>query len=374
MDTVFTALRPRLMEIFEHLHSHPEISWQEFETHRYIKNLVERAGCRVRELPGGPGLIADLGEGAARVAVRGDMDALWQEVDGSFCANHSCGHDAHMTMALGAMYGLLEAGLPPRGAVRFIFQPAEEKNEGATRMAEWGALDGISHLYGVHLRPIQDLPGDCAAPAIVHGSCRQMQGAIHGEDAHAARPHLTANAIEGAAALIHLLYGIHIDPLVPHSIKMTMLQAGGSSGNIIPGSACFTLDLRAQTLAAMTALERQARAAAVALSARYGCRIDLETHGASQPALVHPEAEAFMARAIEAVMGAQKLRPPVVTSGGDDFHCYTLFKPELKATMLALGCDLKPGLHHPRMTFDREALLTGAAILTQAVLLTLDAL
>ena len=372
MNPSFAELRPRLMEIFQHLHERPEISWQETETHRYLVDLAARTFGPLTDAAAGPGLIADLGEGSPVVAVRGDMDALWQEVAGRFRANHSCGHDAHMTMALGVMYGLIERGGPPRGTVRIIFQPAEEKNEGALKMAEWGALDGVSHLYGVHLRPIQDLPGDTAAPAILHGSCQHMQGAIQGEDAHGARPHLTANAIEVAAALVQLLNGIHIDPMVPHSVKMTMLQAGGASANIIPGSARFSLDLRAQTREAMIVLESQTRAAAEALIARYGCGITLTSRGMSQPALIHPEAQDLMTRAIEAVIGKEKWRPPVITSGGDDFHCYTLAKPELKATMLALGCDLKPGLHHPAMTFDREAMLTGAAILTQAVLMTLQ--
>lgn len=54
-----------------------------------------------------------------------------------------------------------------------------------------------------------------------------------------------------------------------------------------------------------------------------------------------------------------------MTPGGDDFHFYTIKRPHLKATMIGLGCDLKPGLHHPNMTFDRNAMFNGVEILTE---------
>ena len=64
--------------------------------------------------------------------------------------------------------------------------------------------------------------------------------------------------------------------------------------------------------------------------------------------------------------------PPIVTTGGEDFHFYAAKLPHIKSTMLGLGCDLKPGLHHPYMTFDRSAILTGIEILTEAVYETLQ--
>ena len=81
---------------------------------------------------------ADIGTGKPVVAIRADMDALRQEVDGVFRANHSCGHDAHMTMVIGAIRLLLASKF--NGTVRFIFQPAEEKGNGALKMVEKGAI------------------------------------------------------------------------------------------------------------------------------------------------------------------------------------------------------------------------------------------
>ena len=66
----------------------------------------------------------------------------------------------------------------------------------------------------------------------------------------------------------------------------------------------------------------------------------------------------------------ERLAEPIVTPGGEDFHFYSLKNPRLKATMLGLGCGLRPGLHHPQMTFDHGALLNGIDILSRAVQLT----
>src|SRR5690606_30074781 len=123
-------------------------------------------------------------------------DALWQEVDGEYKANHSCGHDAHMTLAVGTLLALRDAGIPKQGKLKVIFQPAEEKGTGALSFVEKGIVDDIDYLYGVHLRPVHELPNGHATPAILHGSAKMLKGKIHGTDAHGARPHEGENAIE----------------------------------------------------------------------------------------------------------------------------------------------------------------------------------
>jgi amidohydrolase len=82
---------------------------------------------------------------------------------------------------------------------------------------------------------------------------------------------------------------------------------------------------------------------------------------------VSEEAQDYAHRAIVNVLGEDKVDPPLVTPGGDDFHFYTIKKPQLKATMVGLGCDLKPGLHHPDMEFEKDSLFNGIEILTEIV-------
>lgn len=372
MREIIAGLRPRLMAIFEHLHAHPEVSWKEYGTKEYLLPILEEFGCRIRTFEDHAGITADLGEGTPKVAVRGDMDALWQEVDGVEQANHSCGHDAHMTMALGTMMTLHALGEKVGGSVRILFQPAEEKGAGALQMVADGALDGVDYLYGVHLRPVEDLPNHTAGPAIVHGSATFWEGTINGHDAHGSRPHLNVNAIQVGAELVHLLAGVKLNPMIPHSVKMTRFQAGGESANIIPGKAQFSLDLRAQTNASMRELMEKVDGVIKHVAQMRGVEIALKKGHVTAAAEVHPEAQKLMHQAILETHGEEGTRPPVVTAGGDDFHFYTIKRPDLKATMLALGCDLRPGLHHPHMTFDRENLFVGTEILTRAVLHTLN--
>ncbi|GGK29135.1 amidohydrolase AmhX [Caldalkalibacillus thermarum] len=366
------GLREELLAIFNHLHQHPEVSWHEVETTRYIADYLRRYGCRVTTFDDCTGVVSEMGKGKPVVAVRADMDALWQEVDGVWQANHSCGHDGHMTIVLGVCLALRKLDFQPSGTVKFIFQPAEEKGTGALKMVEKGVVDDVDYLFSVHLRPVQELGKGKAAPAILHGAAQFISGEIKGTDAHGARPHLGTNAIEIGVELVHILKGIHLDPMIPYSVKMTRFTAGGESANIIPGSAQFSLDLRAQTNKAMDELAGRVEKAVEKLGQLHGVQIELEHGARTAAAEVDPEAEAIMAEAITQTLGAEHLVPPIVTTGGEDFHFYTIKKPHLKATMLGLGCDLKPGLHHPHMTFDREALLDGVEILTRAVCLAFD--
>jgi len=360
-------IEQEVMDLFTHLHEHPELSWEEHETTMFLKEQLEGDGWRVTTWDDCTGLVAEWGEGKPVVGLRADIDALWQEVDGEWRANHSCGHDAHMTLALGAAKLLRRSGWQPPGTVRLIFQPAEEKGTGALKMVEKGAVDDVDYLYGVHLRPIQELRAGFCAPALFHGAAQIFQGEIRGRAAHAARPHLGINVIEVAAAFVNELGRIHTDPQVPASIKMTRLLAGDKSGNIIPDRALFTLDLRAQTNEVMDRLTHQLEAIAGGLAQMYGAEFDLQPGIRVAAAEVDPGAQSLMAKSIRYVLGEQGLADAVRTSGGEDFHFYTLQRPALKATMLGLGCDLQPGLHHPEMTFDRKSLLTGIEILAQVV-------
>lgn len=366
------TLKNIILDLFHHFHSHPEISWHEVETTAYITKLLKENGCRVRTFSDCTGVVGDIGAGEPVVAVRADMDALWQEVDGDFQGNHSCGHDAHMAVVLGILLTIKQSDQPLNGTVRFIFQPAEEKGTGALKMVDEQVVDDVDYLYGVHLRPIQEIPHGTASPSLYHGAARFISGKIKGEDAHGARPHLNTNAIDMGAALVNRVNSIHQDPMVPHSAKLTSFHAGGESANIIPGSAQFSIDLRAQSNGVMEELTAQLEKSVRSLGDDYGVTIELQRQADVAAAVVHPEAQTFMTQAITRSLGSEQLRAPLVTTGGDDFHFYTIKRPELKATMLGLGCDLQPGLHHPHMSFNHEAILNGVDILTDVILRTLD--
>lgn len=372
MKTILDEIKPIAEEVFQHLHANPEISWQEVETTRYLKNLLEGEGFSVETFNDSTGLVVTVGSGEPCVGLRTDIDALWQEVDGTYQANHSCGHDAHMTLAVGALLTLKKLGIPEKGRLKVIFQPAEEKGTGALSFVEKGIVDDIDFLYGVHLRPVQEIGHGYAAPAIMHGSAKMLKGAIRGTDAHGARPHEGQNAIEVMALLVQAIRSIHINPMVPHSAKVTMFQAGGESANIIPGNAVFSIDMRAQTNSAMEELFAQVDRAIRSVAELAGVEISYETIAEIAAAEVDETAVRIMGEAIVQTLGEEFLVPPIVTPGGEDFHFYTLKRPTVKASMLGLGCDLSPGLHHPAMTFNQDSLIVGIEILARTVQQTFE--
>ncbi|MCO7174927.1 M20 peptidase aminoacylase family protein [Sporolactobacillus kofuensis] len=366
-------IESKVMAFFNHLHTHAEVSMKEFATTRFINEQLKSLGFRTRTFEDCPGVIGEIGTGKPVVALRADMDALWQEVHGNLQANHSCGHDAHMAIVLGVAMLLKNKSKTFHGTLRLVFQPAEEIGQGALELSKRGVLDDADYLYGIHLRPVEETKDGRARPAILHGACATIRGVIEGEDAHGARPHLGTNAIEVAASIVSALGHLHVNPMIPSSVKMTNLHAG-SATNIIPGRAEFSLDIRAQSNEVMHTLKEKIAQIIKGVAESYDVRITLDGSHGSPAAVSAPEAIAIMGEAIKDVLGEDHFDPASSSSGGDDFHQYAIRNTNLKSTMLGLGCHLLPGLHHPYMTFNHDALYNGVLILSTAVLKTFEKL
>lgn len=281
-------------------------------------------------------------------------------------ANHSCGHDANISMVLGALHYLKDQPLNKR--VRFIFQPAEEKGNGALAMIERGAMDQVNYLFGIHLRPIEELPFGLVAPSIHHGAGVFLEGKIIGEDAHGARPHQGKNALDVVVGLHQFLKSIYISPFESYSTKLTKIIAGGESLNIIPGVAKFAIDVRAQKNSILNELQERIVHGLSGLKALHGVDIETRWVDYTPGAEVSKEAASIAEKAIRHVVGDVATASAVVTSGSDDFHFYTIKHPNVKATMIGIGADLTPGLHHPNMTFNHKALDIGARVLAETII------
>ncbi|MEH7250934.1 amidohydrolase [Neobacillus niacini] len=351
---------------FDHFHAIPEVSWKEFTTTQSIASILDDLGVTYRTFSDVTGVIAEIGEGDEVIAVRAEIDALWQEVDGVWQGNHSCGHDAIISMVLGALLYLKDKPLTKK--IRFIFQPAEEKGNGSLAMIERGAIENVSHLFGIHLRPIEELPMGKVSASIHHGAAIFLEGKVHGEDAHGARPHQGKNAIDVIFGIQQFIKSIYLSPFEVYSAKLTKINAGGESLNIIPGSAEFAVDVRAQKNEVLEKLKDKIDTGLTGLSNLYGVDIEWKWSDFTPGAEVSAEAEAIAEEAIRTIVGDEGLALPVITSGSDDFHFYTIKNPNLKASMIGVGADLQPGLHHPKMTFNKSALDVGAQILAETLL------
>ena len=351
-----------IFEWFHYFHAHPEVSWQEHNTTEKLATILDDLHIHYTRFEDVTGLIAEIGEGEEVIAVRADIDALWQEVDGVMKANHSCGHDANISMVLGALLELKDKKLKKR--IRFIFQPAEESGGGALAMIDRGVLKDVTHLFGVHLRPVEELPLGKVSPAIYHGAAAFLSGTITGIDAHGARPHQGNNAIDVAVAIQQMLKNLYIDPFEVYSAKMTKIVADGGSINIIPGNASFSIDVRAQKNEVLEQIQAYVEKGLKQIAQMFDIDVNWQWLDVTPGAEVSKEAENAAKVSIIEALGMEHLAPAVETPGSDDFHFYTIKQPQLKATMIGVGANLAPGLHHPHMTFDQAGLLDGAKVLT----------
>src|SRR5699024_4801334 len=179
---------------------------------------------------------------------------------------------------------------------------------------------------------------------------------------------LSNNAINIGTHIVNAINAIRLNPMIPHSVKVTKFISGGKNTNIIPGSASLALDLRAQTNNEMNILKEKVMKILKEAEQLFATKIEITNDYSIPAAEVDKYAQKIAKAAITKVIGEEYTLPPIVTPGGDDFHFYTIHKPELKATMIGLGCDLSPGLHHPNMTFNKEAIFQGIDILTEMIM------
>jgi amidohydrolase len=248
-----TALR-------RHLHMHPEISWQEVETSRFIAAKLEEIGLKPRIGSGGKpvGVLADLDCGGERpcLALRADIDALGfgEENDIDYKslnpgAMHACGHDGHVAMLLGAAKILYSIKDRLSGRIRFIFQPAEEfgAGSGAQVMVEEGVLEGVDAIAGMHLWshvPSGKVQWRCGP---VMGTADTWEVCFRGKGGHGAMPHQAIDPTVMAAHFILAIQNIvsrETDPLQTCVVSTGKLHSGNVV-NVIPETAELCGNIRA---------------------------------------------------------------------------------------------------------------------------------
>lgn len=358
----------QILADFEYLHPRGETAFNEVNTTNYLAKRLDEMGVSYERFDDFTGLIATIGSGTPIIGLRSDIDALKQEYQGKTQVLHSCGHDSHMSMvlAVASYYAANPEKVP--GTLKIIFQPAEETVTGAERVIKSGKLGKLDYLYGLHVCAKNEVPDKHAEPIIPDIATRTYWVTITGKTAHAGRPELGANVIDGFSTLNEKFKQIKLDTKLPYSVTTTMIQAGESS-NIVPDKGTFAVDLRARTNDMMDELQAQAFQAMKDVSVN-GINVILDGNDLSPAAIPSEPAINNMKQAITQVLGEDGLVEPAPTQGGDDFHFYAYDGVAKESTMLGLGCDLTPGLHVPGMTFDHTAMFDGAKILINVIQMT----
>ncbi|NLG22901.1 MAG: amidohydrolase [Actinomycetales bacterium] len=275
-------------ELYRHLHAHPELSFQEVETRAEIARRLGDFGYEVQEIGGGVVGVLRNGEGPT-VLFRADIDALpvteatgldyastvtATDADGATVGvMHACGHDSHITCALGAAALLAQRRDTWSGTYLALFQPAEELGAGAQAMVDDGLLDKVPHpdvCLGQHVlaAPPAGHVGTMAGPVLSAGDSLRIT--IHGKGSHGSMPHLGIDPVVVAASIVLRLQTVVARELAPGDFGVVTVGSvqAGQKANIIPAEAVLLVNTRAYDedvrVTILAAIERIVRAECLA--------------------------------------------------------------------------------------------------------------
>jgi amidohydrolase len=328
---------PETIAIRHHIHAHPELSFQEYNTAAFIQEKLTALGIpfTVMATTGVVALIEGRNPGSRCLALRADMDALpIQEMNERPYKStvpgvmHACGHDVHTTCLLGAARILHETSNEWEGTLKLIFQPGEEKNPGgASILINEGVLENPSPqgIIGMHVHPGLATGRFSFRSGMVMASADELYITIKAKGGHAASPHTTADPIVVAAQLVLNLQTIisrNNNPFNPSVLSITSIQ-GGSATNIIPGEVKLMGTFRAMNedwrFKAHELIRSHVQHTAEMMGATADIHIDV-----GYPFVLNNEALTNTAwKLAEEYAGKEKVEQTELRMGAEDFGYYS---------------------------------------------------
>ena len=355
-------------------HQFPELSFQEHRTGDVIADELRSMGLEPKVKVGKTGVTADLKFGNGPViGLRADMDALpIQETSGlPFSSQndgvmHACGHDGHMAMLLGAAKALTQNDNQYNGAVRFIFQPAEEGEGGARYMIEDGCLEGIDEIYGIHVWNYQPVGEVGVKDGPVLAAADMFDIKIKGIGGHGAAPQGTVDSVVVASYLVQALQTIvsrNTNPLESTVISIGKIN-GGNNFNIIADEVSLSGTARAYSEENRNLIKTRMEEIIKGVEKTYNANITFDYKDGYPPTINHIGPTQKVLKAAEKVVG-DKAGMPYLSMGGEDFAYYLKEKP---GCFFFVGSapneqELFETPHHcSHFTMDERALLVGPSI------------
>lgn len=376
---------PDLIACRHHLHSHPELSFQEYETSKFIQAKLDEYGIPYTAGVAGTGVVALIeGKNPSKkiIALRGDIDALPIEEanDVPYKSKnpgvmHACGHDVHTTVVLGAARILQQVKDEFEGTVKILFQPGEEKHPGgASLMIKDGVLENPKPqaILGLHVLPAMETGKLGFRAGKYMASADEIYITVKGKGGHAAAPHLTADTILIASNLVVSLQQIisrNNDPFSPSVLSICAFN-GGFTTNVIPSEVKLMGTFRAMDETWRFKAHELIRKQATELVHAMGAEIDIDIL-VGYPTLYNNEAVTATARTLaEEYMGVENVVDTELRMGAEDFSYYSQVIP---ACFFRLGTGNKArgitaGVHTPTFDIDENALEIGSG--TMAYLAT----
>ena len=367
--------KEEFIQVRRYLHAHPELSYQEFETSKFVQEKLTELNIpfTVMATTGVVGIIEGNNPDARVIALRADMDALPinEENDVEYKSTkkgimHACGHDVHTTCLLGAAKILNETKNNWEGTVKLIFQPGEERNPGgASYMIRDGALENPKPqgIIGLHVHPGLNIGKLSFRKGRVMASADEIYITIKSKGGHAAAPHLTADTVLIASHLIVSLQQIisrNNNPTSPSVLSICSIQ-GGHTTNVIPSEIKLMGTFRAMDetwrYKAHELITKQAKAIGEGMGAEIELKIDVGYPTVDNDPVFTTETW----KQADEYFGKENVLETELRMGAEDFGYYTQIIP---------GCFFRLGVknetngivhnvHTPKFNIDEQAIEYG---------------
>ncbi len=367
------------IEVRHHLHTHPELSYKEFETSAYIQQKLTALNIpfEVKATTGVIGLLKGKNPGKRVVALRADMDALpiteendvpYKSVNSGIM--HACGHDVHTTCLLGAAKILSNLKDEWEGTVKLIFQPGEERNPGgASILIKEGVLQNPApqNIFALHVHPGLPVGKLSFRGGMVMASADEIYITIRSKGGHAAAPQNTVDTILIASHLIVGLQQIvsrNNDPFNPSVLSITSFQ-GGYTTNVIPSEVKLMGTFRAMNEEWRFKAHGLITKIATGLVQSMGAEIDIKID-VGYPFVLNNHALNDAARKKgEAYVGTANVEETELRMGAEDFAYYS---HQIPGCFFRLGVGNKAkgisiGVHTPTFNIDESAIEIGMGMM-----------
>lgn len=364
----------------QHLHSRPELSFQEYETSKFVKEELDRIGVDSIKPCADTGWVALIkGKNPEKrtIALRADLDALpiTEENDVPYKSQnegvmHACGHDVHTSSLLGAARILNDIKDQFEGTIKLIFQPGEEKLPGgASKMIAEGVLENpkVENILGQHVMPLIPAGKVGFRPGLYMASADEIYMTIHGKGGHGAHPHQNIDPVAIGAQIITSLQQVvsrSAKPSIPSVLSFGKVVANGAT-NVIPDSmyveGTFRTFNEEWRMEAHTKIEEMARGIASSMGAT--CEIEVKK---GYPCLINEDDLTARARAnAEAFLGKENVETLDIWPAGEDFAFYS---QEIPACFYRLGTrneerGITSMVHTPTFDIDETALQTSIGLM-----------
>lgn len=385
-EQLFTALRgkeERMIEIRRYLHQHPELSFHETETGKYIADFYKDKGVDVQaNVNGQNGVIVtiDTGKPGKTLAIRADFDALpiTEETGLPFASEnpgcmHACGHDGHTAYMMVLVETLIEMKDQLKGKIKVFHQPAEETPPGgAVGMIKAGCLDGVDNVVGIHV--MSNMP---------YGKVFYREGetqtgrsffklTIEGKGGHGSSPHEANDAIVAASYFVTIIQTVISRRINPFDMGVVTIGSfdGAGSFNVIKDKVVLDGDVRAMSDRARETIDAQIKQICAGLEVTFGvkCVLDYTTDYPvlyNDPAFTRQVADILKNTKMDRVDGIEisPQQPP-----SEDFSYYA---KEVPSTFLYVGAQVEGKQpyphHHPKFDINEKSLLICSEVMGSIV-------